>query len=78
MLGREIVERQQGLAVFDQAGNGLLVLGAIFPGEGVHCGLGSGAGVGLPYLPQVGLHRRLHGFGDLVQDISDLVNQQRW
>ena len=74
MIGREVVEGEQRLAVLGQAGHCLLVLGAVFLGEGIHRGLRRGAGFGLPDLAQLGLHRRLHGFRELVEHVGGLVN----
>jgi len=53
VLGREIEERQQRLAVLGQAGDGFVVLGAVLLGEGVHGGLRGGPGLGLPDVAQV-------------------------
>jgi hypothetical protein len=38
VIGREVVERQQGLSVFREAGDGFLVFGPVFLGEGVNGG----------------------------------------
>ena len=44
-----------------------------FLGDGLEGRLRRGAGLGLPDLAQIGLHRRMHGFRVLVQDFGGLV-----
>ena len=74
VLGGEVVEGENRLAVFGQAGHCFLVFGAVFLGERVHRGLRGGAGRRLPDLAQIGLHCRLHGFRELVQHIRGVVD----
>ena len=62
MLGRVVVERQQGIAVLAQAVHGLWILG-LEALEGAIQGLfGVPAGRGHPDLVQLGLDLGLHGF----------------
>jgi hypothetical protein len=58
MLGREIVEGQQGFPILGQAGGGLVVFGLVLGEEPVEGLLGVLAAFGLPNLLQVRL-----GFG---------------
>ncbi|SIT05256.1 hypothetical protein SAMN05421759_11270 [Roseivivax lentus] len=74
MLGREIIERRQSLAVLGQAGCRLLIFFAVFLDEDIQRGLGGGTGLSLPDLAQVGFDCGLEGLGDLVQHVRSLVN----
>src|ERR687893_252175 len=74
VLGWEVVEGQQRVAVLEQAGDRLLVLGRVLLGEGGDRRLSSGAVGRLPDLAQVLLRRGLDGFWQLVQDIDRLVH----
>ena len=47
VLGRKVIEGEQGRAVLGQAGGGLVVLRAVLAREAVEGGLGSGAVLGL-------------------------------
>src|SRR5918998_3281284 len=74
VLGWEVVEGEQRVAVLEQAGDRLLVLGRVLLGEGGDRRLGGGAVRRLPDLAQVPLRRRLDGFRQLVQDIGGLMH----
>lgn len=74
VLGRDVEACQQRLAILEQAGHGLVVLGAVLPGEGRDRRLGIGPGLGPPEVARGGLDRRAHGFRDLVQHIGCLVH----
>ena len=74
VLGREVVERQQRVAVLDEAGDRLVILGAILVGERGHRGLGRGAIGRRPDLAQVGFGRGLDGLGHLVHDVDGFVD----
>src|SRR3954453_23898823 len=74
MLGREVVEGQQGLAMLAQALDCPGVLRPIFLSEDVDRGLRRRAGLSAVDLAQVGLHSGLDGAGDLVQHVGSLVH----
>src|SRR4051795_12057393 len=74
VLGREVVEGQQGLAILPQALDCPGVLRPIFLSEDVDRGLRRRAGLRAVDLAQVGLHSRLDGAGDLVQHVGSFVH----
>src|SRR5918998_6963925 len=74
VLGWEVVEGQQRVAVLEQAGDRLLVLGRVLLGEGGDRRLGSGTVGSLPNLAQILLRRGLDGLRQLVHDIDRLVH----
>ena len=74
VLGREVVEGQQGVAILDEAFDCPGVLRPVFLGEDVDRGLRSRPGLCAVDLPQVNLHGRLNGARDLVQHIGSLVH----
>src|SRR4051794_10461314 len=74
VLGREVVEGQQGLAILPQALDCPGVLRPIFLSEDVDRGLRRRAGFCAVDLAQVGLHSRLDGAGDLVQHVGSFVH----
>src|SRR3984885_1184928 len=74
VLGREVEEGEQSFPVLGQAGDRLLVLGAVFVGEHVDRGLRDCAGRCSINLSKVCLHVDLDREGDLVQHVGGLVN----
>src|SRR5271155_4888791 len=70
MLGGEVVEGEQRLAVFAQALDSLLILDAIAFGEAIECSLGSLPGLRHPDV----LQRTLQALWQLVQDIRCFVH----
>ena len=74
VLGGEIVEGEQRVAVLGQALHRLGVLGRVLLHKYVQGGLRRGPIRRHPDLPQVLLHRRLHGLGNLVQHVGGLVH----
>src|SRR5271166_3078207 len=74
VLGREVEEGKQGFPVLSQAGDRLLVFGAVFVGEHVDGGLGGRAGRRSVNLSKVCLHIDLDREGDLVQYVGGLMN----
>src|SRR5512132_1030410 len=73
VLGGKIEEGEQGLAILRQAGDRLVVLGAVFVGEPVDRGLGRGACWRAVDLAEVRLHVDLDRESDLVQHVGGLV-----
>src|SRR5271157_4097999 len=71
VLGREVEEGKQGFPVLSQAGDRLLVFGAVFVGEHVD---GGRAGRRSVNLSKVCLHIDLDREGDLVQYVGGLMN----
>src|SRR5271166_5108496 len=74
VLGREVEEGKQSFAVLCQAGDRLLVFGAVFVGEHVDGGLGGRTSRCSVNLSKVCLHVDLDREGDLVQHVGSLVN----
>ena len=74
MLSRKVVEGEQRLPVPDQAGGGLVVLGAVGVDEVVEGGLGRIASPGHPDRVQVLLGLGLHVLRQLVEDVGGLVD----
>ena len=74
VLGREVEEGEKSFSIFRQAGDRLVVLGAVFVGEHVDCRLGRCAGRRAVNLAKVDLHVDLNREGNLVQDVGGLVN----
>jgi len=74
VLGGKIEEGEQGLAILGQAGDRLVVLGAVFVGEPVDRRLGRRTCRRAVDLTKVGLHVDLDRESDLVQDIGSLVD----
>ncbi len=74
MLGGEVVEGEQLLAILDQAGHGLVVLGRVGIDEGVEGRLRRLAGLGHPDRVQLLLGLGLQALGQLVQHVGRLVN----
>ena len=72
--GGEVVERQQPVAVLDQAGDRPLVFGSILRGKGRNRRFGRGTIRRCPDLAQIGLDRGLHGLGHLVEHVGRLVH----
>ena len=52
VLGREVIEGKQRMAVFAEAGDSLLVLDAIAFDEAIECSLGVGSGLRHPDILQ--------------------------
>ena len=74
VLGGEVVERQQDVAVPGQAGRGLVVLRPVGFQEEVEGALGILPGFGHPDVLQAPLGFLLQTLGQLVQDVARLVN----
>jgi hypothetical protein len=74
VLGWEVEEGKQSFAVLGRTGDCLLVLGAVFVGEHVDCGLGGRPRRCSVNLSKVCLHVDLDREGDLVQHVGGLVN----
>lgn len=74
MLGREVVEREERLAVLGQAGGRLIVLDGVALDESVERGLGVGPGVGHPDVLQGPLPSRLLAPGQFVEHVRGLVH----
>src|SRR3954447_16253564 len=74
VLDWEVEEGEQRFPILRQAGDRLVVLGAVFVGEHVDRRLGRCAGRRAVNLAKVGLHVDLNREGDLVQDVGGLVN----
>ena len=74
VLGREVVEGQQGVAVLCQAGDGLGVFCVVLGGESIHRPLGLGAAIRHPDIMQGSFGGRLSRLRQLVQDIGCLVD----
>jgi hypothetical protein len=63
MLGREVVEGEQRLAVLDQAGDGLVVFRLVLGQKAIERGLGVGPALGLVDGVEVGLGFLVSRFG---------------
>src|SRR5260221_69699 len=74
VLGGEVEEGEQRFPILRQAGDRLVVLGAVFVGEHVDRRLGRRAGRRAVNRAKVGLHIDLNREGDLVQHVGGLVN----
>src|SRR5512147_1610347 len=74
VLGGKIEEGKQGLAILCQAGDRLVVLGAVFVGEPVDRCLGRRACWRAADLAEVRLHVDLDRESDLVQHVGGFVN----
>ena len=74
VFGREVIERQQHVAIFLQTLHGLGVLGAISFQEGVEGLISSGAGRHHPDLMQLLFGCRLQACGQLIEHIGRLVD----
>ena len=74
VFGREVEEGEQSLPVLCQAGDRLVVLGAVFVGEHVDGSLSGRAGRRSINLAKVCLHVDLDREGDLVEHVGGLVN----
>ena len=73
--GGEVEEGEQRIAILRQAGDRLLVLGAVFVGEHIDRRLGCRAGRRAVNLANVGLHVDLNQEGNLVQDVGGLQSR---
>ena len=74
VLGREIEEGKHSFAIFSQAGDRLLVLGAVFVGEHIDRGFSGRAGRHAVNRSKVCLHVYLDRKSDLVEHVGGLVN----
>src|SRR5262249_8707644 len=74
VFGGEVEEGEQRFPILGQAGDRLLVLGAVFVGEHVDGGLGGRAGRCSVNLTKVCLHVDLDRAGDLVEHVGGLMN----
>src|SRR5215204_1748690 len=74
VLSGEVKEAEQSFSVLGQAGDCLLVLGAVFVGEHVDRRLGGRAGRRAVNLAKVRLHVDLDREGDLVEHVGGFVN----
>ena len=74
MLGREVVESLQSIAVLDQAFDRLGVLGAVGLEEEVKGVLGIHSGLGHPDVLEVALGFALYALGQLVEHVGGLVD----
>ncbi len=74
MLGREVEEGQERVAVLGQAFHSLGIFGAVFLGEDRDGGLGARPVRRVSHLAKVRLHVRLHRLRHLVQDVGDLMH----
>src|SRR5271169_6426221 len=74
VLGGEVEEGEQRFPILGQAGDRLLVLGAVFVGEHVDGGLGGRAGRCAVNLTKVCFHVDLDREGDLVEHVGSLVD----
>src|SRR5262249_45020014 len=74
VLGGEVEEGEQSFPILGQAGDCLIVLGAVFVGEHVDRRLGRRAGRRAVNLAKGGLHVGLNREGDLVQHVGGLMN----
>src|SRR5450432_778462 len=72
VLGREVEEGEQSLPVLCQAGDRLVVLGAVFVGEHVDGSLSGRAGRRSINLAKICLHVDLDREGDLVAHVGGL------
>lgn len=76
VLGRKVEERKQSFPVLRQAGDGPLIVGAVFIVEHVDRPLGGRAGRRAANLPKVCLHVDLDQEGDLVERGGGVVRLQ--
>lgn len=74
VLGREVVEGEEHVAVLGQAGTGLLVFGAVLLQEVAAGFPGLPVGLRESDLVKVGLGLRLQSLGELVEDVGGLVH----
>src|SRR3981189_2828181 len=74
VLGREIEEGEQSFPVLRQAGDRLVVLGAVLVGEHINGRLGCRAGRRTVNFTKVCLHVDLDREGNFVQHVGGLVN----
>src|ERR1700726_581928 len=74
VLGREVEEGEQSFPVLGQAGDRLVVLGAVLVGEHIDGRVGCRAGRRTVNFTKVGLHVDLDREGNFVQDVGGLVN----
>ena len=74
MLGREVAEGQQIVAILDQAFYDALVFHTVSFDEEVEGGFSNGLGLGHPDIFQVSLGLRLHGLWHWIQHIRRLVD----
>ena len=74
MLGREVVEGEQRLAVLLQALGRLVVLDLVALDERVECGFGVGLRLRHPDLLQSPLGLPLLAYGEFVEDVGGLVH----
>jgi hypothetical protein len=77
MLGREVEESEQSVLVLGQAGDRLLVFGAVFVGEHVDGGLGGRAGRCSVNLSKVCLHVDLDREGDYFRLRKTLIEKSK-
>src|SRR5207247_3333293 len=73
-LGREVEEGEQSFPVLRQAGDRLVVLGAVLVGEHINGRLGCRAGRRTVNFTKVCLHVDLDREGNFVQHVGSLVN----
>jgi hypothetical protein len=73
VFSREVVEREQHIAILGQTFTGHGVLGLVFFQEGVERLRGVLARIGHPDLVDVGLGPGLHALGHVVQHVGGLV-----
>src|SRR5437588_8893910 len=78
VLGREVEEGGQSFPVLGQAGDRLVVLGAVLVGEHIDGRVGCRAGRRTVNFTKVGLHVDLDREGNFVQHVGGLVTQHRW
>ena len=74
VLRREIIECQQFVSAFGQAGHSLLKFDAVFLFEQIDCHQGFGACFRMLDVVQIGLHRRRHQLWKMVQHILDFMD----
>ena len=74
VLGREVKEGEQSFPVLGQAGDCLVVPGAVLVGEHINGRLGCRAGRRTIYFTKVCLHIDLDREGNFVQHVGGLVN----
>src|SRR2546423_1413559 len=74
VLGREVEEGEQSFAVLRQAGDRLVVPGAVLVGEHINGRLGCRAGRRTVNFTKIGLHVDLDREGNFVQHVGGLVN----
>jgi hypothetical protein len=73
VLGGEIEERQQRVAILEQAIDGFVVFGRVFLGEDRHRGFGRSAVLGKPDFAQIPMRIGLNRLRQLVEDVQGLV-----